>query len=152
MTDTIRQIGALLRKYYIASDAVIVMHPIYRAAIARLAELVHLDVEKVGASAVIREAEITAAPDILRGEPDETLLAALDRAQICLASYSERQQGEAEALQQLREALLALPNPPSQDAVTAPEDCEALAAHLVCREWIANHLQDDDSNRLLPPA
>jgi len=135
-----RDIGTLLREYYKAANDVTWFQPRRQAALERLAKLVHLDLDTAGALAVITEAELTAAPDILRGEPDEELMAALKEVYTVGAEYEERVNAEAAALNRLRAALLALPDPPSANALMKAEDCEAIAARIVCQEWLARRL------------
>jgi hypothetical protein len=133
-------IGTLLREYYKAANDVTWFQPRRQAALERLAKLVHMDLDTAGALAVITEAERTAAPDILRGEPDEDLLAALKEVYTVGAEYDALVNAQAAALNRLRAALLAMPDPPSANAITKSEDCEAIAARIVCQEWLARRL------------
>jgi hypothetical protein len=135
-----RDIGSLLREYYKAANDVIWCEPRRKAALERLAKLVHMLLDTSGALAVITEAERTAAPDILRGEPDEELMAALKEVYTVGAEYEALVNAEAAALNRLRAALLALPEPPSANALMKAEDCEAIAARIVCQEWLARRL------------
>jgi hypothetical protein len=132
------QIKTLLSEYYQTRTARNECEYIRRWSLTEIAKLLGMDLDAVGASEVIATAEIAAARDLLRGEPNEALLAALKVVYANGAELEARVNAEEAAVKRLREALLALPGSPGRTALREDADCEAYAAHVICREHVAD--------------